>query len=589
MNNQQEFYTKKKAEAESQRFELKKKASTLAWARGILFVVGAAGVYSFWSLLSTYWPILILLVGVFLWLVKKYQEVKKNISFIDNIIEINQTEIDIYNGQTESRKKGSEYLNPDHAFSNDIDLFGEGSFFQFINRTTTLKGERLLVENLTKNDIHNIEDKQEEIKELAEKSEFRQRFTAQSMMVELKSNSSKLLTWFDEQSKRNPSSKKWLVFSFSLISIALILLSYFQFIDSNIVMYWFFIGLGITAFRLKVTNGIAANAEKYTDMVSQYSSLIENIEEEDFKSKRLIQIKNNIRTEDLKASVILKDLEKIINGLNNRRSILISVLLNGFFLYDYYFVDKFDQWIANYTDNLRSWFDSIYHIDSVNSLAGYAFNHPKYIFPKLTKSGSIINATELGHPQISEAKRVNNDITIDEKQFIIITGANMAGKSTFLRTISLHIALANSGLPAAAKSFNYKPIKLISSMRTSDSLKDQESYFFSELKRLKYIIDTIQSEDHFVVLDEILKGTNSKDKEEGSKKFVKKLTESGATGIIATHDLSLCELSQEHDQVSNKYFDAEIKDDELFFDYKFKDGVCHNMNASFLLRKMEIV
>ena len=165
----------------------------------------------------------------------------------------------------------------------------------------------------------------------------------------------------------------------------------------------------------------------------------------------------------------------------------------------------------------------------------------------------------------------------------------MAGKSTFLRTVSLHIVMANVGLPVCASSSEYNPVKLITSMRTSDSLTDDSSYFFSELTRLKFIVDAIKEEPYFIILDEILKGTNSTDKAIGSRKFVEKLVASKATGIIATHDLSLCEIEKELEEVKNYYFDAEIVNNELHFDYTFKTGVCKNMNASFLLKKMEIV
>ncbi len=165
----------------------------------------------------------------------------------------------------------------------------------------------------------------------------------------------------------------------------------------------------------------------------------------------------------------------------------------------------------------------------------------------------------------------------------------MAGKSTFLRTVSLSIVMANCGLPVCAESFKYSPIKLITSMRTTDSLTEDESYFYSELKRLKFIVDEIKTTDYFIILDEILKGTNSKDKAIGSKKFVEKLTKSKSTGIIATHDVSLCELENEFLDIKNYFFDAEILDEELHFDYTLKNGICKNMNASFLLGKMEIV
>ena len=200
-----------------------------------------------------------------------------------------------------------------------------------------------------------------------------------------------------------------------------------------------------------------------------------------------------------------------------------------------------------------------------------------------------MKAKNLAHPLLDPKKRVANDFEIEKENFFIITGANMAGKSTFLRTVSLQIVMANIGLPVCAESCSYCPIKLITSMRTTDSLSDDESYFFSELKRLQYIVGEIRTDKYFIILDEILKGTNSTDKAIGSRKFIQKLVGSRSTGIIATHDLSLCEVADELPQVRNYYFDAEIVNDELNFDYRFKTGVCQNMNASFLLKKMQIV
>lgn len=195
----------------------------------------------------------------------------------------------------------------------------------------------------------------------------------------------------------------------------------------------------------------------------------------------------------------------------------------------------------------------------------------------------------MGHPLVDSKKNVLNDFTIGKGRFCIVTGANMAGKSTFLRAVSLQIVMANMGLPVNGKEVEYKPVRLLTSMRSSDSLTDETSYFYAELKRLKYIVDELEKGECFVVLDEILKGTNSVDKAEGSKKFVERLVRSGATGLVATHDLSLCTLADELPQVENHYFDAQIVNGELYFDYRFKEGICQNMNASFLLKKMGIV
>ena len=209
----------------------------------------------------------------------------------------------------------------------------------------------------------------------------------------------------------------------------------------------------------------------------------------------------------------------------------------------------------------------------------------EYIYPQVSNDSSTLIAKKLGHPLLRKDKLVANDISINDEEFFIITGANMAGKSTFLRTVALNIVMANCGLPVSAEEFSYRPIKLISSMRTSDSLQNDESYFFSELKRLKFIVDKIKSDKYFIILDEILKGTNSKDKAEGSKKFIEKLVSSKSTGIIATHDLSLCVLANEIVEVKNHYFDAQIIDDELFFDYTFKDGICQKYERLFLVEK----
>jgi DNA mismatch repair ATPase MutS len=259
-------------------------------------------------------------------------------------------------------------------------------------------------------------------------------------------------------------------------------------------------------------------------------------------------------------------------------------------LWDIIFGRRIESWISENAKNVKLWFEVIEHFDAQNSMATLAFNNPDYIYPNISEDESkTLIAEELGHPLLRKDKLVPNNVTINTRDFFIITGANMAGKSTFLRTVALNLVMANCGLPVWAKSYSYKPTKLISSMRTSDSLQNDESYFFSELKRLKFIVDEMKNDEYFIILDEILKGTNSKDKAEGSQKFVEKLVSSKSTGLIATHDLSLCELSKTLPEIQNHYFDAQIIEDELYFDYKMKDGICQNMNASFLLRKMEIV
>jgi DNA mismatch repair ATPase MutS len=351
----------------------------------------------------------------------------------------------------------------------------------------------------------------------------------------------------------------------------------------------FVLGLSITGIFIKKTTHLYTQTDKIREIFKQYHQLLNEIETTDFKAKNLLEKQKIIQSEDKKASKIFKEFSKILDAFDNRNNIIIAVFGNGLFLTEIRNALRVEKWISNNKNVVENWFEVVAYFDAQNSFGNFKFNHPKFIFPEIKSEKEIIKSQNLGHPLLDATKRIDNNFIINDEQFFIITGANMAGKSTFLRTVSLSIVMSNCGLPVCAESFQYSPIKLITSMRTSDSLTEDESYFYSELKRLKFIVDEIRDHKYFIILDEILKGTNSKDKAIGSKKFVEKLTKSKSTGIIATHDVSLCELENEFSEIENYYFDAEIINNEMHFDYTLKNGVCKNMNASFLLKKMEIV
>ena len=349
------------------------------------------------------------------------------------------------------------------------------------------------------------------------------------------------------------------------------------------------LGFGIYGVFTKKIIKLGAESSNAQSTFEQYNKLLLIIEQTEFNSALLNDKKQQIIREGKKTSAILKEFSKLLGNLDQNNNVFYLIFGNGYFLRGLATSYQIEQWIAKHGQSAKKWFEVIAFFDAYISLGTLAFNHPKYAFPVLTDHAIVLKSKEAGHPLLDPEKSVLNDFQIDNEQFFIITGANMAGKSTFLRTVSLQIVMANMGLPVCAKEALYSPIKLITSMRTTDSLTDDESYFFSELKRLKFIVDEIQTDRYFIVLDEILKGTNSTDKAKGSRKFVEKLVGSKSTGIIATHDLSLCEVANELPQIENHYFDAEIIANELHFDYKFKEGICQNMNASFLLKKMKIV
>ncbi|MCH2229701.1 MAG: DNA mismatch repair protein MutS [Crocinitomicaceae bacterium] len=588
--NPNEYYQEKITEVSRELDSLKRKALLISMLRLSVFLTTWGMVYFFIGKTALAAGTIIVGMGTFLLLVSKYTDLKSNIAYLNQLRTINEIELKVLKGDFSDIPDGSKYIFEDHHYNQDIDLFGQGSLFQLINRTETKKGEELLASWLNENSIDNIRIKQIANQELSNKVKFRQHFKATAAIVEGGNDSQPILNWFASYSPYFPKFSRYLPIPFSICSIGLIGAYIFNLIPGAYLLLWLLIGMTIVGRFVKKTTDLYNKSTQAQNTLNQYSKLLLAIENERFDSEILKARSSKIYSKNFHASQKLKNLSTSINYLGNRNNIFLTPIINGFFLWDIIFGNKIEAWIDENKAHVQEWFDVIEFFDAQNSMSNLAFNNPEYIYPEITTDNrNTLKAEELGHPLLRKDKLVPNSVSINTEDFFIITGANMAGKSTFLRTVALNLVMANCGLPIWAKSYSYKPTKLISSMRTSDSLQNDESYFFSELKRLKFIVDEMKNDEYFIILDEILKGTNSKDKAEGSQKFVEKLVSSNSTGLIATHDLSLCELSKKLSEIKNHYFDAQIIDDELFFDYKFKDGICQNMNASFLLRKMEIV
>ncbi|WP_298507927.1 DNA mismatch repair protein MutS [uncultured Kordia sp.] len=590
MQNPKDFYTQQKAKFEAELRVQRRKINQSSFLRLIVFLSLAFAIY----LLFGQWGYVVLVsvvgMAIFLFLVFRHSDLVYKSNKLKALIQCNLLELDVLAGDLSKLPTGEEFLDASHEFSYDIDLFGNASFFQYLNRSTTKEGKNELAALLASNDILDIATRQEAIQELNQKADWRQHFSAIALLIKVETTSKSITKWLHEYESFIPKAIRYLPLIFSGISVAIITLSSLQIIPFLPVLLWLFVGLGITGRFLKSITKLSLNTNKAKDTFQQYGQLLQRIEEETFTSKLLKQKQQNIHSDVQKASTLVKGFSRRIDALDNRNNILVGIFLNGFLLWDISKSYQIELWIQKHNQKVAQWFEVVTFFDAYNSLGNFAFNHPQFSYPTIdTTAKKVIQATELGHPLLRTANRVDNDFIIGNSEFYIVTGANMAGKSTFLRTVSLSIVMSNVGLPICAKDAVYSPIKLITSMRTTDSLAEGASYFFSELQRLKMIVDKIEHDTYFIILDEILKGTNSHDKAMGSKKIVQKLASQNAAGIIATHDLSLCELEKEIDQVKNYFFDAEIINDELFFGYLLKKGICSNMNASFLLKKMEIV
>jgi DNA mismatch repair ATPase MutS len=316
------------------------------------------------------------------------------------------------------------------------------------------------------------------------------------------------------------------------------------------------------------------------------------IETGHFKSNYLIKQKEKLLRHGKTASAVTSELQKILNEFDYRQNFIVALVLNLIFLWDIRCIFRLFRWQQTYASILPVWFEVIAETDALASFANLNYNHPEWATPKVSNSIFLFKSEDLGHPLIDETRCITNSFQItNNEQIVLITGANMAGKSTFLRTVGVNLILASNGCNVCTESFEFSPVRVYTNMRTSDNLMNDESYFYAELLRLQTMLNLIRKgENLFVIVDEMLKGTNSTDKLNGSKELINQLISLKTHGIVATHDLGLTELAQKYPAaIKNQCFEVQLHDDELTFDYKLTDGVTRTMNATFLMKKMGII
>lgn len=532
-------------------------------------------------------------IVIFIYLVKYHSKLLLIRSLYESDIKLNENELKALDGNFEIFDSGKEFIDPAHPYSFDLDIFGDGSLFQFINRYASTVGKNKLAAMLSNPhlDHHEISDNQEAIKELSGYLDWRQNFQAIGMSYkEKKEDHKRMLDWVKEPAVFNHKIFTVLIYLIPVLSVIMVYLLAVGNINFNVFLFYLVIPWGISgSFATKVNrrHNLVNNTSK---MLVKYALLLNSVEQKDFSSPKLIRLKDKLKSNKGSAGKNIKQLSAILTALDNRLNFVSWALFNGLMLWDILQMKRLESWQENHKDNMKSWFDVIAEIDALNSFSNYDYNNTDTVFPQFQKSKFQLSTKNMGHPLIKKSQRVNNDITINDGEFLVITGANMAGKSTFLRTIVVNMILGMCGAPVCADDFHFQPRKIFTSIRTNDSLHKNESYFYSELKRLKRIIDELKSGTQlFVVLDEILKGTNSKDKHAGSEALLKQFITLKTCGIVATHDIALGNLEEAFpDNIKNKCFEVDISGSQLSFDYKLRDGVSKNMNATILMREMGI-
>lgn len=594
--NPKNHYTERLSLTKGQLQQVKKQIFRISMLRLTLFIAGVAGIYFFFSqtpllivcICLTFLPLFIL--------VKIHNRFFIRKEWLETQARIIQEELQALSGDYSSFEDGKEYVNPEHPYSFDLDIFGRRSLFQSINRTCTFFGKDRLAKWL-QNHLHektSIEKRQEMVREISEHTLFREQFRVEGLVHHgQSSDAEKIQAW--SQSPAQYLHAGWVkafIWGVPVINSLLLITSLIGWTSFSCLGLSFGIFLVLSFGIIKRATYIQETYGKQLKSLNGYARLIALAKAEDWKSAGMLELMERFNLNGQSPVQALQQLSKELDRLDLRNNQFLYVLLEGSIFFQLQEIVRIERWKVRYGQHISEWLETVGELDALCSLGTFAYNHPQYTYPELTEKPFYFLATQMGHPLMPVSQCVKNDATIPSRPFfLIITGANMAGKSTYLRTIGVNYLLACVGAPVCCERLKLHPNQLITSLRTSDSLSDNESYFFAELKRLKRIIDLLnQGQQLFIILDEILKGTNSMDKQKGSFDLIRQFMQMKANGIIATHDLLLGSLIKQFpEEIRNYCFEADIKDNELTFSYKLREGVAQNMNACFLMKKMGII
>ncbi|MFV8373345.1 MutS-related protein [Flavobacterium sp. LB2P74] len=589
-----EIYTAKKEGFLAVLNGINKKYNTISILRLLAIVFFLLSMYYYIKTSEIIFIILsVLLFGLFVFLMRIHTKLLFRKQVNKALLDINENEISYLERNKIPFENGQEFNDFHHPYAYDLDIFGEHSLFQNLNRTATYIGKKIFANQLlTLLPNEEIVRNHKAVKELSEKLDWRQEFLAFAKISnDSQSNYETLLKWSTFNS--SPLSKISVFISyFSPLLFLGVLIAYLvtsNIIFASVLSYLFVFNLIVLGRFMKRIQVEIANSTNIDKTIHQYSLLLQKIEEESFRSEKLIDLQQKLTFKKENASVHLKQLAGLFSNMDTIGNFVTALLFNGTFLFNLHVLKALIQWKKDHTEALEDWLEVIGEFEMLNSLANLSYNNPEFVYPTLNTNFEI-DFTDLSHPLLNEKTRVGNDVHFQPQSFMILTGSNMSGKSTFLRSLGINMVLSGMGSPVCASKANVHPLPVLVSMRLSDSLSDSESYFFAEIKRLKQIMDELEDRPAFVLLDEILRGTNSDDKRNGTIEVVKKVIGKKAIGVIATHDIEVCLTTNEYPNIlTNKCFEVEIINDELHFDYKLRDGICKNRSASFLMKKMGVI
>lgn len=534
----------------------------------------------------------------------KIAYLKRHTAFLKKI---NEAEILRENANLEGFDSGDKFIDPEHPYTSDLDIFGQHSIFQLVNRTTTESGTLRLSEWLSRPAPEKeIQERQKAIKELSPKLAWRQDFQASGMHFQNKeSDYAHLLEWVEKPVQLLKYSR--ILTAVAIILPVLLLLSvYFFFANlesEDVIIYLSLIILFLIINNMIIrklrplAEDIVITSTRNLKTLRGYQALVKQIESERFSSKKLSELQSVLKKGNYSAYKEIKRLCSTLDFSQQRpiKKLPIGgnggyVLLNSFLLLDIHVIIETEKWKTKNKAFLKLWAEVVSEFEVVNSFTGFSYSNPTYAFPEITEKNNYVHFESLGHPLIISEERICNDFHSEGPgDVVMITGSNMAGKSTFLRAVGVNIVLALAGAPCCSTNAKISNLKLFSSMRTEDNLKRGISSFYAELNRIEKMLKQIKSNNNvFFLLDEMFKGTNSQDRHRGGFSFINQISKLKTSGVIATHDIELAKLAGNEMLVTNYSFNSEMKGDTMFFNYELQPGICSDFNASVLMEKSGI-
>ncbi len=534
----------------------------------------------------------------------KIAYLKQHTSFLKKI---NESEIQREKCNLEGLDTGQKFINQNHPYTSDLDIFGQHSIFQLVNRATTESGMILLSKWLSETAPNSeIDDRQKAIKEVSQKCDWRQDFQASGMLFKNnKSDYYKFLKWVETPVTLLKNKQIYIAVAITLPILLLINTHFFYAnLGEQIGLVYLFLMILVFLTTYMVLRKIKPLAEDIVETSTKnlktlrgYLTLTNKIENESFKSKKLRELQSILINDKYSAYKEINSLCKILDFSHQRPIKKIPIggnaiysILNSFFLLDIYLILGTEKWKSKNMQFIKSWAEAISEFEVINSFAGFYYSNPSYTFPEITEKNNYVHFESLGHPLINSDNRVCNDFqTNGHGRVVMITGSNMAGKSTFLRSVGLNLVLALAGAPCCAKKGIVSSLKLYTSMRTQDNLEKGVSSFYAELDRIEKMLKLIgKNQNVFFLLDEMFKGTNSEDRYKGGYSLITQMSKLYTSGIIATHDIELAKLSENKKVVTNYSFNSEMINNSMIFNYKLHDGICYDFNASELMKKSGI-